>query len=264
MAFTVGHAARQAGSGRPRPHHRTSWKTARRPGRGLAGARLQLLPVADGQRPARRSTCSTPTRTCSPTAGRRAAASRSCSRSPTASATAASPGTARTISCRSTTGPEERHPRLRLPPAMARPRPGRRRRLGLGDRRVPRLASTPRTASRLWPADYDLASPIGWAPAACGVEAEVINPDTKPLPFGLGYHPYFRLPFAAGGRAGRLHASRCRPRRTGNWTECLPTGHARAVDAERDLNAPRRFADLHLDDVLTDLPRRRRAPTDCV
>jgi len=25
------------------------------------------------------------------------------------------------------------------------------------------------------------------------LEAEVRNPDAKPLPFGLGYHPYFRL-----------------------------------------------------------------------
>ena len=33
------------------------------------------------------------------------------------------------------------------------------------------------------------------------LEAEVHNPDTVELPFGLGYHPYFRLPFAGTDKA---------------------------------------------------------------
>jgi aldose 1-epimerase len=36
--------------------------------------------------------------------------------------------------------------------------------------------------------------------------------------------------------------------------ESLPTGEKQAVDGGRDLNAPRRFGELNLDDVLTDLP----------
>ena len=27
------------------------------------------------------------------------------------------------------------------------------------------------------------------------------NPDRRPLPFGLGYHPYFSVPLAPGGKA---------------------------------------------------------------
>ena len=36
--------------------------------------------------------------------------------------------------------------------------------------------------------------------------------------------------------------------------ESLPTGERRPVDPADDLNAPRRFADLQLDDVLTGVP----------
>jgi aldose 1-epimerase len=35
--------------------------------------------------------------------------------------------------------------------------------------------------------------------------------------------------------------------------DSLPTGEKRPVDAARDLNRPRRFTDLEVDDVLTDL-----------
>ena len=41
--------------------------------------------------------------------------------------------------------------------------------------------------------------------------------------------------------------------------EFLPTGERHALDPARDLRAPRPFADLQLDDVLTDLPT---APTE--
>ena len=34
------------------------------------------------------------------------------------------------------------------------------------------------------------------------LEAEVTNPDTVPLPFGLGYHPYFLADTQAGGLLG--------------------------------------------------------------
>jgi aldose 1-epimerase len=53
----------------------------------------------------------------------------------------------------------------------------------------------------LWPADYRLRVTCllfdGWL----RLVAEVSNPGPAPLPFGLGYHPYFRLPFAGDGLA---------------------------------------------------------------
>ena len=52
----------------------------------------------------------------------------------------------------------------------------------------------------LWPADYALQVTYRLGTETLRVEAAVHNPDTRPLPFGLGYHPYFRLPFNPAAR----------------------------------------------------------------
>jgi aldose 1-epimerase len=108
----------------------------------------------------------------------------------------------------------------------------------------------------LWPADYVLRVTYRLTLEALRVEAEVTNPDTRPLPFGLGYHPYFRLPSAPGMRANDCTVSV--PARA-YWAleDNLPTGRVLPVDAARDLNSARRYGELHLDDVLTDLPPTR-------
>jgi aldose 1-epimerase len=105
----------------------------------------------------------------------------------------------------------------------------------------------------LWPADYEIRLTIRLRQGALRLESEVTNPDRVPLPFGLGYHPYFRLPFAPGEKAEECLVEV--PARS-YWVleGSLPTGACEPVDAARDLNRPRRYAELKLDDVLTDLP----------
>ncbi|MCS6850286.1 MAG: hypothetical protein NZ700_03835, partial [Gemmataceae bacterium] len=77
------------------------------------------------------------------------------------------------------------------------------------------------------------------------------NPGRQPLPFGLGYHPYFRVPFRdAPGADCWVEAP---ARSFWELRDNLPTGVRQPVDALRDLNQPRRFDALTLDDVLTDL-----------
>lgn len=106
-----------------------------------------------------------------------------------------------------------------------------------------------------WPADHQLRLTIRLGRGTLRLEAEVSNPDDEPLPWGLGYHPYFRLPFAQGTATEdctiEVPASRYW-KLEGN----LPTGQVEPVDLARDLNRWRRFGDLQLDDVLTDLPAR--------
>jgi aldose 1-epimerase len=111
-------------------------------------------------------------------------------------------------------------------------------------------------ASRpLWPADHEIRLTIRLGATTLRLEAEVFNPDSVPLPFGLGYHPYFRLPasrdFAVADCSTQVPAEQF-------WQlqDNLPTGERVPVDAARDLNTTRRIADLHLDDVLTGLPAR--------
>ena len=103
----------------------------------------------------------------------------------------------------------------------------------------------------LWPADHLIRVTIRLGAGSLRVEAEVENPDRRPLPFGLGYHPYFRVPLAPQAADCRV---RVPARETWTLAEALPTGERRPVDAARDLNAPRPFADLHLDDLFTGLP----------
>jgi aldose 1-epimerase len=105
----------------------------------------------------------------------------------------------------------------------------------------------------LWPTDYRIRVTYRLSAGKLRVEAEVSNPDAQPMPFGLGYHPYFRIPFTPGFRPEDCKVI---VPASSYWAleESLPSGERRAVDAPRDLNTPRRFTDLTLDDVLADLP----------
>lgn len=105
----------------------------------------------------------------------------------------------------------------------------------------------------LWPADHEIQLTVRLGSGSLRLEAEVYNPDLIGLPFGLGYHPYFRMPFAAA-----IAAEECLltvPARS-FWKleESLPSGERVPVDAACDLNRPRRFGELNVDTVLTDLP----------
>jgi aldose 1-epimerase len=111
-----------------------------------------------------------------------------------------------------------------------------------------------RDCAGLWPADYQLRITYRLTPGRLRLQAEVSNPDAKPLPFGLGFHPYFRLPFTAEGKADECRV-RVPARSFWQLADSLPTGERLAVDPKRDLNSPRRYGDLQLDDVLTDVPQ---------
>jgi aldose 1-epimerase len=100
----------------------------------------------------------------------------------------------------------------------------------------------------LWPADQQIRLTVRLGRGTLRLEAVVTNPDTKPLPWGLGYHPYFR---ATDDSTVEVPAREF-------WVleGNLPTGERRPVDRPRDLKRPRRVGELSLDDVLTGLPAR--------
>jgi aldose 1-epimerase len=107
----------------------------------------------------------------------------------------------------------------------------------------------------LWPADHQLTLTIRLGRGKLRIEAEVYNPDKVALPFGLGYHPYLHIPFA-GSDSADDYGIEVPAAEYWKLEENLPVGERVPVDAARDLNRPRRFADLKLDDVLTALPAR--------
>lgn len=101
-----------------------------------------------------------------------------------------------------------------------------------------------------WPADFRITAEYRVTGTSLAATYTVENPDQRPLPFGFGTHPYFRLPL--GGAVDD-----CLVQVPASWVailqDALPTGAAVSVDAARDLRSGRRYGDFQLDDVLTGL-----------
>jgi aldose 1-epimerase len=102
-----------------------------------------------------------------------------------------------------------------------------------------------------WPADFRIQVTYRVQGASLISDIVIENPDTRPLPFGFGTHPYFRLPIGDGSRPDAtitVPASEV-------WTHVdgLPTGERAPVTGSEDLREGVRFADLAFDGVLTGL-----------
>jgi len=104
-----------------------------------------------------------------------------------------------------------------------------------------------------WPADFIVRLRYSVRGATLSARFTLINPSDVPLPWGLGTHPYFRLPLAEESRPqGCLIETAA----TEAWElrDCLPTGKRMPVSADRDLREGVYFGTVALDDVLTGLP----------
>ena len=77
------------------------------------------------------------------------------------------------------------------------------------------------------------------------------NPGDRPLPFGFGTHPYFRVPLG-GADAGACLVT-VPALEFWELEDMLPTGERGPVDTARDLQQPTPFRDITVDDVLTSL-----------
>lgn len=103
----------------------------------------------------------------------------------------------------------------------------------------------------LWPADFRIETTISLLPRALHIEWTVTNPADRPLPCGLGAHPYFRVPL--GGDSPDECLVAIPVRRRWELVELLPTGRTLALPDAEAIQRGRRFGDLQLDDVYTDL-----------
>ncbi|MAT16162.1 MAG: aldose epimerase [Planctomyces sp.] len=104
----------------------------------------------------------------------------------------------------------------------------------------------------LWPADFIIEVRYSIGEAVLLMETMVYNCDEKPLPWGFGTHPYFKLPLGADSSPENclviLDAAR-------QWelNDCLPTGQQYDVPPDKDLRDGVYFPELKLDDVYTAL-----------
>lgn len=100
----------------------------------------------------------------------------------------------------------------------------------------------------LWPGNYRIQVTYTLLTEALIITAAVDNFSNTPLPFGLGFHPYFSVAADAEDCTVQVPASK-------QWrsNECLPNGERIDVRERTDLRTPRSLAALELDDVLTDI-----------
>ena len=109
------------------------------------------------------------------------------------------------------------------------------------------------STSEQWPADHIMRLTCRLSRGRLSFEAEVLNPDPLTLPWGLGYHPYFRSVWHPSMEGQSLEI-RVPARRAWELEECLPTGKVVPLAPEKDLSGWRSLQGLSLDDVLTGLP----------
>lgn len=107
---------------------------------------------------------------------------------------------------------------------------------------------SPETAAN-WPADAGIRVTYRVEPTRLNVTAHVFSADGRDLPFGLGFHPYFRVPGPFGQWLLQCDATQTWPLR-----DMVPAGHPVPVPPELDFRKARRVGEHHLDDVLTGLP----------
>lgn len=116
-----------------------------------------------------------------------------------------------------------------------------------------RLADGLPVAVGQWPSDFVLTLSYYLHRDCLRVSATVENQGAEALPFGLGYHPYFRLPGVTdadvGGHVLTAHVAQVWEVDAAN----LPTGIRKPVPPELDFQAPKPVETVALDHVFTGL-----------
>jgi aldose 1-epimerase len=105
-------------------------------------------------------------------------------------------------------------------------------------------------AVSLWPAGYTLEVTYRLSRDRLRVEARVTNRGPGPLPFGLGYHPYFRLPGVNDPDIGG-HVLRANVTQVWQAEDGLPTGVRADLPPGLDFRQPRPIGAAALDHVFT-------------
>ncbi len=104
-----------------------------------------------------------------------------------------------------------------------------------------------------WPADFCLTARYELQGQTLQSEFTVENPSDRPLPWGFGTHPYFRVPL------GGLRREACRvfvpAREIWELVDMLPTGRRLPAEGRLALHQGLAFGETQFDDVFTGLSR---------
>ena len=103
-----------------------------------------------------------------------------------------------------------------------------------------------------WPADFRITVSYELDGPSLTSAIKIENPDRRPLPFGFGTHPYFRVPLGAGGNADDCRVT-APAEEYWELVAMLPTGKRLPAQGSRAVSRGLCFADTQLDDVFTGL-----------
>jgi aldose 1-epimerase len=102
-----------------------------------------------------------------------------------------------------------------------------------------------------WPADFRITVSYELTGTELHSRLVVENPDTRPLPCGLGTHPYFRLPL--GGSRGDACIVKLPVTSFWELDQMLPTGRELPLPEAASLRAGRAFGEMKYDTVMSGL-----------
>ena len=106
------------------------------------------------------------------------------------------------------------------------------------------------SALSLWPSDFNLNVTYRLFRDRLCVDAAVENPGPGPLPFGLGYHPYFRLPGVHDPDINS-HVLQANVDQVWEVENGIPTGWRKDIPGDIDFRYPTPIGVTELDNVFT-------------
>ncbi|MFG0239714.1 MAG: aldose 1-epimerase [Gimesia chilikensis] len=104
-----------------------------------------------------------------------------------------------------------------------------------------------------WPGDAFIEVRYEVKGATLRADFRIGNPGDTPIPWGLGTHPYFKVPLSAEGNPKNCLIE---SPATEEWilSDCLPTGDKQPIQPAHDLREGAWFDQLKADDILSGLP----------
>ncbi|HHV62965.1 MAG TPA: aldose 1-epimerase [Firmicutes bacterium] len=105
---------------------------------------------------------------------------------------------------------------------------------------------------RSLPHSFDLELSFRLKDGLLAIEATATNKGPDPMPFGLGFHPYFRVPLTSDSSKASCFIKLPAGKRW-EMLDLLPTGRILPVEGKYDLRPGRSLENLILDDVFTDV-----------
>jgi aldose 1-epimerase len=119
------------------------------------------------------------------------------------------------------------------------------------------------SAVSLWPADFNLNVTYRLFRDRLQVDASVENLGDGSLPFGLGYHPYFRLPGVHDPDIGG-HVLQANVEKVWEAEMNLPTGRLNDIPSDIDFRQPKPVGTTELDYVFAEIREKTKQPSGLI